>query len=56
MPWSFSFQGHPVTHENERCYLIMGKPGQDLRFTHPMCSQSGQTAHCGRSEYPGLGG
>jgi hypothetical protein len=33
MPWSFNFRGHPVTHENDRCYLIMGKPGQDLRLT-----------------------
>lgn len=22
MPWSFSYQGHPITHENDECYLI----------------------------------
>ncbi len=22
MPWSFSYAGHPVTHENDNCYLI----------------------------------
>lgn len=22
MPWSFDYQGHPVTHETDDCYLI----------------------------------
>lgn len=22
MPWSFEYKGHPVTHENDECYLI----------------------------------
>lgn len=22
MPWSFDYNGHPVTHENDECYLI----------------------------------
>lgn len=22
MPWSFTYNGHPVTHENDDCYLI----------------------------------
>lgn len=22
MPWSFSYKGHPITHENDQCYLI----------------------------------
>jgi hypothetical protein len=22
MPWSFEYNGHPVTHENDECYLI----------------------------------
>lgn len=22
MPWSFSYAGHPITHENDECYLI----------------------------------
>lgn len=21
-PWSFDYQGHPITHENDNCYLI----------------------------------
>jgi hypothetical protein len=33
MPWSFSFEGHPVTHENDQCYLV-GTNGE--RFT-PDC-------------------
>lgn len=22
MPWSFEYNGHPITHENDSCYLI----------------------------------
>jgi hypothetical protein len=22
MPWSFTYGGHPITHENDDCYLI----------------------------------
>ena len=22
MPWSFNYKGHPITHENDECYLI----------------------------------
>lgn len=22
MPWSFQYNGHPITHENDECYLI----------------------------------
>lgn len=22
MPWSFIYNGHPITHENDECYLI----------------------------------
>lgn len=22
MPWSFDYKGHPITHENDECYLI----------------------------------
>lgn len=22
MPWSFSYSGHPITHERDDCYLI----------------------------------
>lgn len=33
MPWSFTFYGHPVTHENDNCYII-AQPGNPhgLRF------------------------
>lgn len=32
MPWSFSYNGHPVTHENDECYLIPTLEGT-MRFT-----------------------
>lgn len=34
MPWSFQFMGRAVTHETDKCYLIM-EPGsvKSLRFT-----------------------
>ena len=22
MPWSFTYAGHPITHENDQCYLV----------------------------------
>lgn len=22
MPWSFEYNGHPITHENDDCYII----------------------------------
>ena len=22
LPWSFSYAGHPITHENDNCYII----------------------------------
>lgn len=22
MPWSFKYKGHPITHENDDCYLV----------------------------------
>ncbi|KKM84395.1 hypothetical protein LCGC14_1299560 [marine sediment metagenome] len=22
MPWSFSYEGQPITHENDNCYII----------------------------------
>ena len=22
LPWSFKYKGHPITHENDECYLI----------------------------------
>lgn len=32
MPWSFNYNGHPVTHENDECYLIPTSNGVH-RFT-----------------------
>lgn len=32
MPWSFNFNGHPVSHENDRCYLV-GQGLKQVRFT-----------------------
>jgi|GEM_PF-696229 len=31
MPWSFKYKGHPISHENDRCYLI-----PTLEGTHNM--------------------
>ena len=31
MPWSFNYKGHPITHENNECYLI-----PTLEGTHNM--------------------
>ncbi len=31
MPWSFDYGGHPITHENDDCYLI-----PTLEGTHQM--------------------
>jgi hypothetical protein len=31
MPWSFDYQGRPVTHENDNCYLIPTLEGT-MRF------------------------
>ena len=27
MPWSFTYNGHPITHENDQCYLIPTSEG-----------------------------
>jgi hypothetical protein len=27
MPWSFSYAGHPITHEHDNCYLIPTSEG-----------------------------
>lgn len=32
MPWSFDYQGHPITHEDDECYLIPTPEGT-MRFT-----------------------
>jgi len=31
MPWSFEYKGHPVSHENDDCYII-GLPNGSLRL------------------------
>lgn len=31
MPWSFNYQGQPITHENDNCYLIPTLEGT-MRF------------------------
>jgi hypothetical protein len=31
MPWSFDYEGHPITHENDNCYLISTLEGT-MRF------------------------
>jgi hypothetical protein len=33
MPWSFYYNGHPVTHENDSCYLIPTLEGT-MKFTN----------------------
>jgi len=32
MPWSFSYKGHAITHENDQCYLIPTLEGT-MKFT-----------------------
>jgi len=32
MPWSFNYQGKPITHENDQCYLIPTLEGV-MKFT-----------------------
>lgn len=32
MPWSFDYAGHPITHENDACYLIPTREGT-MRMT-----------------------
>lgn len=32
MPWSFKYQGHPITHHDDQCYLILTLEGT-MHFT-----------------------
>lgn len=32
MPWSFDYKGQPITHENDKCYLIPTLEGT-MKFT-----------------------
>lgn len=40
LPWSFTYQGYPVSHENDECYLINTEDGtqrvtpQDMIITN----------------------
>lgn len=27
IPWSFEYNGHPITHENDECYLVPTSSG-----------------------------
>lgn len=40
MPWSWTYNGHPVTHENDQCYLVGSN--SSLRFTpdHVLCTNA----------------
>jgi hypothetical protein len=34
MPWSFSYKGYPITHENDQCYLVcLPREPHTLRLT-----------------------
>lgn len=33
MPWSFSYKGHAITHENNECYLLPTLEAHAQRFT-----------------------
>ena len=33
MPWSFEYAGHPITHENDRCYLVPTLEGPGHHMT-----------------------
>jgi hypothetical protein len=33
MPWSFSYKGHAITHENDKCYLLPTLEAHAQRFT-----------------------
>lgn len=33
MPWHFNYEGYPVTHETDNCYLIIRANCHDLHFT-----------------------
>lgn len=33
MPWSFSYAGHPITHENDRAYCIPTLEGTMMMMT-----------------------
>lgn len=31
MPWAFEYKGHPITHEDDDCYLVPTREGM-MRF------------------------
>ncbi|MES2319988.1 MAG: Gp49 family protein [Pseudomonadota bacterium] len=58
MPWSFTYKGHAVTHENDECYLVMFDSSiHTLRFTPSdvlVTGQRGEAALCKASEFSSL--
>lgn len=36
MPWAFEYNGHPITHENDECYLIPTLEGTMKMTTNDM--------------------
>lgn len=54
VPWSFTFNGHPVTHENDNLYLITLPDGQTLRFekSKALFVKGGELSICNCSIYP----
>ena len=44
MPWSFSFEGHPVTHENDQCYLVGAESHRFTPDVFMVVSPSGKLA------------
>lgn len=49
-PWSFVYKGHPITHENNECYLVENN-GETLRMTPVdmlLSFDDGQIAPCNK--------
>lgn len=40
MPWSFSYKGYAVSHENDDCYVIAAPPGKKVGFVDSDGSES----------------
>lgn len=51
LPWAFHYKGHPITHENDDCYLIPTKEGT-MRFNRGnmlITGVEGEIYPCARS-------
>jgi hypothetical protein len=33
MPWSFNYNGHPITHENDECYIVTTLESDSQKMT-----------------------